>query len=92
MTLKGGAGLGFSLAGGKDAPHIDNDPSIYITKIIDAGAAQVDGRMKVGDIILRVNDVNVVNVNHSVAVKALKDSGEEVNLVSNQTQKNTAEW
>jgi len=82
VTLqKGGAGLGFSLAGGKDAPHIDNDPSIYITKIIQDGAAQRDGRIQVGDIILKVNDVSTVDVNHSVAVKALKDAGEDVKLV-----------
>lgn len=82
ITLhKGGAGLGFSLAGGKDAPHIDNDPSIYITKIIQGGAAQQDGRIQIGDIILKVNDVSTVDVNHSVAVKALKDAGDEVTLV-----------
>ena len=85
IQQKGGAGLGFSLAGGKDAPHIDNDPSIYITKIIDGGAAQVDGRIQVGDIILKVNEVSTVNVIHSVAVKALKEAGDEVNLVRSLT-------
>ena len=41
---RGGAGLGFSIAGGTDNPHVSNDASIYITKIIDGGAAAVDGR------------------------------------------------
>merc|ERR1719209_2279950 len=44
---RGGAGLGFSIAGGTDNPHVSNDASIYITKIIDGGAAAVDGRLTV---------------------------------------------
>ena len=44
---RGGAGLGFSIAGGTDNPHISNDNSIFITKIIDGGAAAQDGRLKV---------------------------------------------
>lgn len=31
---RGGSGLGFSIAGGTDNPHVDEDPSIYITKLI----------------------------------------------------------
>lgn len=85
ILKKGDAGLGFSLAGGKDTPHIDNDPSIYITKIIDGGAAQQDGRMQVGDIILRVNDTDTVEIEHSVAVNALKNAGDEVKLVIKRT-------
>ncbi|XP_065644773.1 disks large homolog 1 isoform X2 [Hydra vulgaris] len=81
ISLKrGGAGLGFSIAGGKDNPHIDNEPHIYITKIIPGGAAHQDGQMQVGDIILKVNDTDTVNVEHIVAVNALKSAGEEVNL------------
>jgi hypothetical protein len=35
MTLeRGSSGLGFSIAGGTDNPHVDNDPSIFITKLI----------------------------------------------------------
>ena len=49
---RGNAGLGFSIAGGTDNPHVSNDASIYITKIIDGGAAAVDGRLKVRVIYL----------------------------------------
>lgn len=37
---------------------------------------------RVNDIILQVNDVNVENVMHSLAVQALKDSGNSARLVS----------
>ena len=50
---RGGSGLGFSIAGGVDNPHIGNDTSIYITKLIPGGAAAMDKRLRVNDIILR---------------------------------------
>ena len=50
---RGGSGLGFSIAGGVDNPHIGNDTSIYITKVIPGGAADIDKRLQVNDIILR---------------------------------------
>ena len=77
---RGGAGLGFSIAGGTDNPHVSNDASIYITKIIDGGAAAVDGRLKVNDIITHVNNVCVIDVPHSAAVDALKKAGNSVHL------------
>eukprot|EP00795_Rhopilema_esculentum_P016848 gene16848-8322_t len=77
---RGGTGLGFSIAGGTDNPHIDDDTGIYITKIIPGGAAHQDGRLRIGDSILQVNDVSTVDVEHSVAVEALKLAGDEVFL------------
>lgn len=47
-------GLGFSIAGGVGNQHIPGDNSIYVTKIIDGGAAQKDGRLQVGDRLLMV--------------------------------------
>uniref|UniRef100_A0A9J7Y2H8 Disks large homolog 1 n=1 Tax=Cyprinus carpio carpio TaxID=630221 RepID=A0A9J7Y2H8_CYPCA len=63
------------IAGGTDNPHIGEDPSIFITKIIPGGAAAQDGRLRVNDCILRVNDVDVRDVTHSNAVEALKEAG-----------------
>ncbi|XP_059416321.1 disks large homolog 1-like isoform X12 [Carassius carassius] len=81
ITLeRGNSGLGFSIAGGTDNPHIGEDPSIFITKIIPGGAAAQDGRLGVNDCILRVNDVDVRDVTHSNAVEALKEAGGIVRL------------
>ncbi|XP_052455514.1 disks large homolog 1-like isoform X5 [Carassius gibelio] len=81
ITLeRGNSGLGFSIAGGTDNPHIGEDPSIFITKIIPGGAAAQDGRLGVNDCILRVNDVDVRDVTHSSAVEALKEAGGIVRL------------
>ncbi|KAG5847220.1 hypothetical protein ANANG_G00123700 [Anguilla anguilla] len=81
ITLeRGNSGLGFSIAGGTDNPHIGEDPSIFITKVIPGGAAAQDGRLRVNDSILRVNDVDVRDVTHSKAVEALKEAGSIVRL------------
>ncbi|XP_061878957.1 discs large homolog 1-like protein isoform X7 [Entelurus aequoreus] len=81
ITLeRGNSGLGFSIAGGIDNPHIGEDPSIFITKVIPGGAAAQDGRLRVNDVILRVNEVDVRDVTHSRAVEALKEAGSLVRL------------
>ncbi|XP_058518075.1 disks large homolog 1 isoform X15 [Ochotona princeps] len=81
ITLeRGNSGLGFSIAGGTDNPHIGDDSSIFITKIITGGAAAQDGRLRVNDCILRVNEVDVRDVTHSKAVEALKEAGSIVHL------------
>uniref|UniRef100_A0A8C8JT30 Discs large MAGUK scaffold protein 2 n=1 Tax=Oncorhynchus tshawytscha TaxID=74940 RepID=A0A8C8JT30_ONCTS len=79
-ALQGNSGLGFSIAGGTDNPHVGDDPGIFITKIISGGAAAEDGRLRVNDCILRVNDADVSEVSHSKAVEALKVAGSIVSL------------
>ncbi|XP_032886518.1 disks large homolog 3 isoform X4 [Amblyraja radiata] len=83
---RGNSGLGFSIAGGIDNPHIPDDPGIFITKIIPGGAAAMDGRLGVNDCVLRVNDVDVSEVVHSKAVEALKDAGPVVRLLVRRRQ------
>ncbi|KAJ0175470.1 hypothetical protein K1T71_008629 [Dendrolimus kikuchii] len=84
--LKGGSGLGFSIAGGLGNQHIPGDNGIYVTKIMAGGAAHRDGRLRVGDKLLVVKntsngDVDLANVTHEEAVAALKATGERVVLV-----------
>ncbi|XP_062359027.1 disks large homolog 3 isoform X2 [Cinclus cinclus] len=83
---RGNSGLGFSIAGGIDNPHVPDDPGIFITKIIPGGAAAMDGRLGVNDCVLRVNDVDVSEVVHSKAVEALKEAGPVVRLVVRRRQ------
>ena len=56
LILSTRTGLGFSIAGGVGNQHIPGDNSIYVTKIIDGGAAQKDTRLQVGDRLLMVRD------------------------------------
>ncbi|ESO09358.1 hypothetical protein HELRODRAFT_73781, partial [Helobdella robusta] len=82
ITLeRGPSGLGFSIAGGTDNPHIGDDVSIFITKLIEGGTAEMDGRLKVNDILVSVNDISMMNVTHAQSVEALKKAGKQVKLV-----------
>nr|XP_018916915.1 PREDICTED: disks large homolog 4 isoform X5 [Bemisia tabaci] len=81
ITLeRGSAGLGFSIAGGTDNPHMGDDASIFVTKLIPGGAAAADGRLQVNDAIVKVNDCNLINVPHAAAVDALKRAGTTVKM------------
>lgn len=57
--VKGGSGLGFSIAGGLGNQHIPGDNGIYVTKIMAGGAAHRDGRLRVGDKLLMVKNTSV---------------------------------
>lgn len=53
LSRAGGAGLGFSIAGGSDNPHVSDDPHIYVTKLIPGGAAAAS-QLQINDAILQV--------------------------------------
>ena len=53
--VKGTKGLGFSIAGGCGNQHVAGDNGIFVTKIIDGGAAQMDGNLQMGDKIIAVS-------------------------------------
>lgn len=50
------SGLGFSIAGGVGNQHVPGDNSIYVTKIIEGGAAHKDGRLQIGDKLVAVSN------------------------------------
>lgn len=84
--LKGTKGLGFSIAGGIGNQHIPGDNGIYVTKIMDGGAAQADGRLCVGDKLVAVQNTpagekNLENVTHEEAVATLKATQDRVVLL-----------
>ncbi|GFY17008.1 disks large homolog 1 [Trichonephila clavipes] len=78
--VKGSKGLGFSIAGGVGNQHVPGDDGIYITKVMEGGAAAVDGRLQVGDKLIAVGDVNLEHVTHEEAVATLKATSDHVVL------------
>jgi len=93
ITLeRGPSGLGFTVAGGIDNPHYKNDNSIYITRFIPSGPAALDGRLKLEDIIVRVDDADLTDVKHSEAVSALKNSGNRVQLLIKRRKSTTGSF
>ncbi|VDK43237.1 unnamed protein product [Anisakis simplex] len=78
---KGTKGLGFSIAGGVGNEHVAGDTGIYVTKVIDGGAAYHDGHLRVGDKLLAVDDISLENVTHDFAVNTLKQTSTKVTLL-----------
>ncbi|CAF1247369.1 unnamed protein product, partial [Didymodactylos carnosus] len=70
-----GVGLGFSIAGGNDISCIADLPYVVVTRITDNGIAAKDDRLRLHDIILRVNEIDFTDIHHTEAVDALKHAG-----------------
>ncbi len=67
------ASLGFSISGGKGADQfVEGDDSVYISKIVEGGPANRDGKIAVGDRLIQINGVDVTDANHSKVVELLK--------------------
>ncbi|KAL1498257.1 hypothetical protein ABEB36_009084 [Hypothenemus hampei] len=79
--LKGPRGLGFSITT-RDNPAGGNCP-IYIKNIIPEGAAVEDGRLRIGDRLLQVNDEEMTGKSQSEAVAILRKvpAGSKVKII-----------
>lgn len=51
--------MGFTIAGGVGNVHLPGDNGVYVTKILEGGAAHKDGRMEVGDKLIGVKNTLV---------------------------------
>ncbi|XP_068622158.1 protein lap4-like isoform X4 [Battus philenor] len=84
--IRDGAGLGFSIAGGKGSPpYRDDSDAIYISRISPQGAAAKDGKMLVGDKVISINGVDMENARHEAAVALLTGHERFVRLVLQRT-------
>ncbi|XP_054157070.1 protein lap4-like [Oppia nitens] len=75
-------GLGFSIEGGVDAaPYKEGSTGIYIARIAEAGAADRDGKLLVGDKVLSINGIDVEHMKHNQVVAMLTGVERFVRLV-----------
>ena len=95
MIFQGSKGLGFTIAGGIGNQHILGDNGIYITKIMDGGAADADGQIAVGDRLVAIKnlpdghaDFYFENCTHKEAVNAFRKCIEKVILVVDKAEQN----
>jgi C-terminal processing protease CtpA/Prc len=65
---RGRQGLGLSLVGGSDTQLA----GIIIHDIYNNGAAYRDKRLMIGDQVLKVNDIDLINATHEQALNALR--------------------
>lgn len=69
-----GAGLGIRIAGGKGSnPYKEDDDGIFITRILPESPAQSTG-LKVGDKLVKVNQMCLNDLTHQQAADTLKEA------------------
>ncbi|CAG4945265.1 unnamed protein product [Colias eurytheme] len=84
--IRDGAGLGFSVAGGRGSPPYRADShALYVSRVSPHGAAAKDGKMLVGDRLVSINGVDMDNATHDQAVAMLTGHERFVRLVLQRT-------
>ncbi|KAL4239354.1 Disks large 5 [Mactra antiquata] len=63
--------VGFDLVGGKDDPQYPNDNSIFVSHVTKGSLA--DGKLKLNDQIVRINNKDVTNVDKRYALSLLRN-------------------
>uniref|UniRef100_A0A8C5QQZ9 Discs large MAGUK scaffold protein 5 n=1 Tax=Leptobrachium leishanense TaxID=445787 RepID=A0A8C5QQZ9_9ANUR len=76
MDLKA---LGFDVADGVNEAFFPGDSGIFVTKV-DKGSI-ADGRLRVNDCLLKINDVDLTNKDRKQLIKAVLSGGEVINMV-----------
>ncbi|KAM4704287.1 disks large homolog 5 [Rhinophrynus dorsalis] len=76
MDLKA---LGFDVADGVSEPFLPGDSGIFVTKV-DKGSI-ADGRLRVNDCLLKINDVDLTNKDRKQLIKAVLSGGDVINMV-----------
>ncbi|KAF2368896.1 PDZ domain [Trinorchestia longiramus] len=75
MNIKGGVG------GTPGNPFNKSDEGIFISKINASGAANRDGRLRVGQRILEFNESSLLGCTHDEAVTTMRSAGTTIRLV-----------
>ncbi|XP_018901772.2 uncharacterized protein bbg [Bemisia tabaci] len=85
--IKDGAGLGFSLEGGKDSPV--GDQPLTVKKIFSGGCAEKCGQLSIGDELLKVNETDVTVMTRIEAWSLMKrlDNGKVTLTVRHVSEK-----
>uniref|UniRef100_A0A8C5HC83 Discs, large homolog 5a (Drosophila) n=1 Tax=Gouania willdenowi TaxID=441366 RepID=A0A8C5HC83_GOUWI len=76
MDLKA---LGFDIAEGVNDPYLPGDCGIFVTRV-DKGSV-ADGRLRVNDWLLKINDIDITNKDRKQVVKAVLNGGGLINMV-----------
>ncbi|XP_069741558.1 disks large homolog 5a isoform X2 [Narcine bancroftii] len=76
MDLKA---LGFDVAGGAEEPYLPGDSGIFVIKV-DKGSI-ADGKLRVNDCLLRINDMDLTNKDRKHVIKAVLNGGGVINVV-----------
>ncbi|XP_077585810.1 disks large homolog 5a [Stigmatopora nigra] len=76
MDLKA---LGFDISEGANDPYLPGDCGLFVTRV-DKGSI-ADGRLRVNDWLLKINDIDLTNKDRKQVMKAVLNVGGVVNMV-----------
>lgn len=68
--------LGFDLCGGKEDPQCPSDNSILVSYVKPSSPA--DGKLRVNDVIVQINNIDVTNFDKRSALQVLRNSSSSV--------------
>uniref|UniRef100_A0A8C1VQQ2 Discs large MAGUK scaffold protein 5 n=1 Tax=Cyprinus carpio TaxID=7962 RepID=A0A8C1VQQ2_CYPCA len=71
--------LGFDIAEGVSDPYLPGDYGIFVSKV-DKGSV-AEGRLRVNDWLLKINDVDLANKDRKQVIKAVFSGGGVINMV-----------
>uniref|UniRef100_A0A673H667 Disks large homolog 5-like n=1 Tax=Sinocyclocheilus rhinocerous TaxID=307959 RepID=A0A673H667_9TELE len=71
--------LGFDIAEGVSDPYLPGDYGIFVSKV-DKGSI-AEGRLRVNDWLLKINDVDLANKDRKQVIKAVFSGGGVINMV-----------
>ena len=60
---------------------------LFVLRIADGGAADMDGRLRVGDQILEINTFVTDDMTHTEAIEIIQNGGPSVRLLMRRTNK-----
>uniref|UniRef100_A0A8C7ZP48 Tight junction protein 1a n=1 Tax=Oryzias sinensis TaxID=183150 RepID=A0A8C7ZP48_9TELE len=86
VRIAAGFGFGIAISGGRDNPHFQSgETSIVISDVLKGGPAE--GLLQENDRVVMVNAVSMDNVEHSYAVKQLRNSGKVAKITIRRKRK-----
>lgn len=74
-------GLGFSIVGGSDNPHIPGHSGVFISRVRDNTAAAASKKLHAGDRVVSVNGIDISNKTHDESVEIFKSCRDTCTLV-----------
>ncbi|XP_064633877.1 membrane-associated guanylate kinase, WW and PDZ domain-containing protein 2-like isoform X4 [Lineus longissimus] len=78
---RGSRGFGFSIRGGQEF----NCMPLYVLRIAEGGAADLDRRLRVGDQIYEINSFNTNGMTHAQAIELIQNGGSTVRMLVRRT-------
>lgn len=81
--------LGFNIIGGTSSKDVNSSSGIYVSRIVEGGAADQPGKLELHDQIIEVDGLDLRCATHAVAVQTFRNAGDPVKMtIQRQIKRN----